>query len=107
MFLCYSCTIIILDLNVFELLCNFWTSWLVHGTVFLNSSPTAHLLAPLDISKPLIFAIILEHETAAYTNFVKRPCSSFSPPTTLCPVYITLGPIHYTLHCEIYEYASE
>ena len=39
---------------------------LVHGTVFLYSSPTAHLLAPLDnISRPIYFIIILEHGTAA------------------------------------------
>ena len=42
-------------------------------TVFLNSSPTAHLLAPLEnISRPIpIFTIIPEHGTAAS---VKRSC---------------------------------
>jgi len=35
---------------------------LVHGTVFLNSSSTAHLLAPLEN----IFSYFLEHRTAPY-----------------------------------------
>jgi len=64
---------------------------LVHGTVFLNSSPTAHLLAPLKTSQNRpIFTVILEQQQP--TNSVKRLCSSFPLLTTLynCLIYIML-----------------